>query len=77
MSDYLKIFAHAIESPRSRVCAWETLCSAPHQLERKFAGALICRVTFKHLPHFLRSHIRSFGTIGQLLKFSKQNFKKN
>jgi hypothetical protein len=25
-----------------------------------------CRVTFKHLPQPLRSHIRSFGTLEQL-----------
>jgi hypothetical protein len=29
----------------------------PHQHERKFAGARVCRVTFKHLPQPLRSHI--------------------
>ena len=29
------------------------------------------------LPQPLRSHIRSFGTLGQLLKFSKKNLKKN
>jgi hypothetical protein len=28
-------------------------------------------VTFKHLPQPLRSHIRSFGTLEQLLEFSK------
>ena len=26
------------------------------------------KVAFKHLPQPLRSHIRSFGTLGQLLK---------
>ena len=31
-------------------------------------GAHVCRVTFKHLPQPLRSHIQSFGTLGQLLK---------
>ena len=41
---------------------------------RKFFGACVCRVTFKHLPQPLRSHIQSFGTLGQLLKFSKKNF---
>ena len=46
----------------------------PHRRERKFYGACVCRVTFKHLPQPLRSHIRSFGTLGQLLKFSKKNF---
>ena len=29
----------------------------PHQHERKFSGARVCRVTFKHLPQPLRSHI--------------------
>jgi hypothetical protein len=40
-------------------------------------GARVSRVTFKHLPQHLRSHILSFGTIGQLFKippFSAQNF---
>ena len=43
--------------PRSRVCARETLRSAPHRRERKFSGARVCRVTFKHLPQPLRSYI--------------------
>ena len=30
--------------------------------------ARVCRVTFKQLPQPLRSHIQSFGTLGQLLK---------
>ena len=37
----------------------------------------VCRVTFKHFPQPLRSHIRSFGNLGQLLKFYKKNFKKH
>ena len=28
----------------------------------------VCKVAFKHLPKPLRSHIRNFGTLGQLLK---------
>jgi hypothetical protein len=28
-----------------------TVRSSPHQHERKFSGAHVCRVTFKHLPH--------------------------
>jgi hypothetical protein len=71
----LKISAHADGGPRSRVCARETLLSAPHQRERKFFRARVCRVTFKHLPQPLTSHIQSFETIGQLLKFSKKNLK--
>ena len=47
-----------------------------HQHERKFFGAHICKVTFKHLPKPIRSHIRSFGTLGQLLKCSKKTLKK-
>ena len=31
-------------------------------------SARVCRVTFKHLPQPLRSHFRSFGTLGQLFK---------
>ena len=34
----------------------------------KFVGACVCRVTFKHLLQPLRSHTRSFGTLGQLLE---------
>ena len=49
-----------IGGPRSRVCARETLRSAPHQRERKFSAARVCRVTSKHLPKPLRSHIPSF-----------------
>ena len=50
------------------VCTRLTVRSSPHRHERKFSGARVCRVTFKHLPQPLRSHIRSFGTIGQLFK---------
>ena len=39
------------------VCARWTVRSYPHQHERKFSGAHVCRVTFKHLPQPLRSHI--------------------
>ena len=56
--------------PRFRFCARETLRSAPHRPERKFSAARVCSVTFKHLPQPLRSHIRSFGALGQLLKIS-------
>ena len=45
----VKISAHADGGPRSRVCARETLRSAPHRRERKFSGACVYRVTFKHL----------------------------
>ena len=68
----VKISDHADGGPRSRVCARKTLRSAPHRRERKFSGARVCRVTFKHLPQPLKSHIRSFGTLGQILKFSKK-----
>ena len=30
----------------------------------------------KHLPQPLRIHIKSFGTLGQLMKFKKKNVKK-
>ena len=32
------------------------------------SGAHVCRITFKHLPQPLRSHIQSFITLGQLFK---------
>ena len=63
-----KISASADGGPRSRVCARWTLRLAPHRHERKFFGAHVCRVTFKHLPQPLRSHIQSFITLGQLFK---------
>ena len=67
------ISARTNGGPRFWVCTSETLRSAPHQHERKSFGACVCRVTFKHLPQPLISHIQSFGTLGQLLKF-KKNF---
>ena len=71
-----EISAIADGGPHSRVWARETLHSAPHRHQQKLSGTRVCRVTFKHLPQPLRSHIRSFGTLGQLFKFSKKNFKK-
>ena len=50
------------------VCARMTVRSSPHRHKRKFSSARVCRVTFKHLPQPLRSHIRSFGTLRQLFK---------
>ena len=41
-------------------------CSPPIDTRRNFP-AHVYRVTFKNLPQPLRSHIRSFGTLGQLL----------
>ena len=33
-----------------------------------YTGELVvCRVSFKHFPQPLRSHIQRFGTLGQLL----------
>jgi hypothetical protein len=49
-------------------CARLTVHSSPHGHERKFSGARVCRVTFKHLPQPLRIHILSFGTLGQIFK---------
>ena len=34
-----------------------TVCSSPHQYERKFSGACFCRANFKHLPQPLNSLI--------------------
>ena len=45
----------------------------PIDTSGNFPAHSVCRVTFKHLPQLLRSHIESFGTLGQLLKFSKKN----
>jgi hypothetical protein len=49
--------------PRSRVCARETLRSAPHRRELKFSGARVCRVTFVKFPHF-PVKIRLFWGVG-------------
>ena len=68
-----KISAYTDGGPRSRVCTRLTLRSGPHQQQWKFFGACVCKVAFKHLPQPLRSHIRSFGTLGQLFKLSKTN----
>ena len=72
---FVKKMDMSVENFRSRrwkssltVCARLTVGSSPHQQERKFSGAHVCRVTFKHLPKPLRSHTRSFRTLGQLLK---------
>ena len=46
------------------LCAHLTVRSSPHQHERIFSGARVCRVTFKHLPQHIQSHIWSFGTLG-------------
>ena len=54
--------AHADGGPRSP-------CAHTCPFTWKFSGTCVCRVTFKHLPKPLRSHIRSFGTLGELLKF--------
>ena len=66
-----------VENFRSRrwgssltVCACLMVRSFPHQHERKFSGAHVCRVTFKHLPQPLRSHTWSPGILGQLLKLT-------
>ena len=71
-----KISASADGGPRSRVCARLTVRSSPHRHERKLSGTRVCRVTFKHLPQPLKSNIRSFGTLGRILKFSIFFFKK-
>ena len=49
--------AHAEGGPRS----------APHRHDCKFSSARVCKVTFKHLPQPLRTHIQSYGTLRQLL----------
>ena len=47
---YIKISAHAYGGPRSRICARETLRSAPYWGERKFSVAHVCRIALNHLP---------------------------
>ena len=46
------------------LCRLDGSAFPPNRIERKF----VCKVTFKHLPQSLISHIQSFGIIGQLLK---------
>jgi hypothetical protein len=48
----------------------------PHRYEWKFFAARVCRVTFKHLPQPLQSHILSFGTLGQLFRIPPFSAKK-
>ena len=61
-----KISAHGDRGPRSRVCARETLRSAPHGHEWEFFVARVCRITFKHLPQLLRTHIQSFRGVPEI-----------
>jgi hypothetical protein len=64
----VKISARTNGGPRSpSEHAWHVR-SSPHQHKHKFSGALVCKVTFKHLLKPLRRHIQSFGTLGQLFK---------
>ena len=59
------ISAHADGGPRFRVCARETLRSAPHRHERKFSGTRFCRVTFKIFEKNLKKpKNRRQGAIG-------------
>jgi hypothetical protein len=51
-----------------RISARTDWVPLPGLRTRKFSGTGVCRVTFKHLPQPLRCYIRSFGTLGQLLK---------
>ena len=76
----LRNYAHIDGGPRSRVRARGTLLSAPHRRERKFSGAPVCRIAFKHLPQPLRSHTevselydKSFQDIFEISRFSAQN----
>ena len=66
------ISAHVDGGPCTRICACKTLRSAPHRHKRKFSGTHFCKVTLKHLPQPLRTHIQSFRTLRQLLIFDKR-----
>ena len=41
---------------------------APRCIQAEILVACVCKVTIKHLPQPLRSHIQSFRTIKQLFK---------
>ena len=69
---YMEILAHANWDPRSRVHECGTLCSVPCRHEQKFYAVHICRITFKHLPQLLRTHIRSFKNFKNLKKKLKK-----
>ena len=56
MKQETHISAHADGSPRSRVCARETLRSAPHRRERKFFGARVCRVAGGEVVKFSKKN---------------------
>ena len=62
------ILAYVDGGPRSRICPRLSKSLGPHRHERKFVDACVRKVTFKHLPQPLSSHMESFRTIGQLLK---------
>ena len=68
-----KISAHADGGPRSRVCARETLRSAPHRRERKFSGARVCRIAFIPPPQLLRTHIQLSNLRKPLFSLQKYN----
>ena len=55
--------------PSLTVCACLNVRSSPHRHERKFSGARVCRVTFKHLPQPLRSHILSLEPLDKFSKY--------
>ena len=75
MINYVYFFCQLLHYFRSRrwgprspsAHAW-WVRSSPHRHKRKFTGARLCRVTYKHLHQPLRCHIRSFGTLGQIFK---------
>jgi hypothetical protein len=53
------------------------LAKSSKKLMSSAHGARVCRVSYKHLPQPLRSHILNFGILGQLFKIPPFSPKKS
>ena len=71
----LRNSAYADGGPHSRVCSRDTPAQPPHQHERKFSGACLCRIALNHLPQLLRTHFKSFRKFPKFQKKNLQNLK--
>ena len=65
----IKISAYADGGPRSPSAHAWPFARPTISMSGHFSAACVCRVTFKHLPLTLRTHIQSFRTLRQLLNF--------
>ena len=58
---------HADGGPHSPICSCRMVSLVPHQLEWKFLGSPVCKVTSKHLPKHLRRDTHNF--MGEIIFF--------